>query len=66
MRFPSEGGRQLDSVILLFLFALFLLVSPVREWWASDQSLWFMPYLLWAGIIGLTYKISRRRGHHDL
>jgi len=66
MRFPSDGGRQLDSVVLLFLFALFLLVSPLRDWWASERSPWFTPYLLWLGIIGLVFWLSRRRGHHDL
>jgi len=66
MRLPSDGGRQLDSVVLLFLFALFLLISPLRDWWASDRSPWFMPYLLWLGIIGLVFWLSRRRGHHDL
>lgn len=66
MRLPSDGGRQFDSVVLLFLFALFLLISPLRDWWAADRSPWYMPYLLWAGIIGLIYKVSRRRGHHDL
>jgi hypothetical protein len=66
MRFPSDGGRHLDSVVLLFLFALFLLISPLRDWWASARSPWYTPYLLWLGIIGLVFWLSRRRGHHDL
>lgn len=65
MPLPPEG-RQLDTVILLFLFALFLLVSPLRDWWAVDRSPWFVPYLIWAVIIGLLYIVARRRGHHDL
>lgn len=66
MRFPSDGGRQLDSVVLLFLLALFLLASPLRELWAGPRSPWFTPYLLWAAIIALICWLNRRRGHHDL
>ena len=29
-----QTDRQLDRVILLFVFALFLLVSPLLAWWA--------------------------------
>ncbi len=48
-----ETDRQLDKVILLFAFALFLLVSPLLVWWASDDSPWYLPYLLWLVIIVL-------------
>jgi hypothetical protein len=66
MHLPPDSGRQLDSVVLLLVFALFLLASPLREWWAADRSPWFMPYLLWALILGLVFVLARRRGHHDL
>ncbi len=66
MRFPPDSGRQLDSVVLLFLLAVFLLVSPLRELWAGPGSPWFTPYLLWAAIIALIFWLTRRRGHHDL
>ncbi len=65
MRPSPNGGRQLDSVVLLFLFACFLLLSPLREWWGADRNAWFLPYLLWLGVIGLVYWLTRRR-HHDL
>ncbi len=48
-----------DRVILLLLFALFLLLSPVIEWWAADDSPWYAPYLLWALLIALTWQLRR-------
>lgn len=55
---PQDG--YFDKVVILFLFALLLLVSPLVNWWAADDSPWYMPYLLWAAIIGLTALLQRR------
>lgn len=56
-----ETDRQLDRVILLFVFALFLLVSPLLLWWASDNSPWYLPYVLWLVIIVLAAWLQRRK-----
>jgi len=66
MRSSPDGGRHLDSVLLLFLFACFLLLSPLRDWWAAEHNSWLLPYLLWLGVIVLIFWLTRRRGHHDL
>ncbi len=58
----SEG--LLDRVVLLFLFALFLLLSPLREWWAADDSPWYAPYLIWALIIALSFWLRRQLLRH--
>ena len=57
----SDPRRHLDATLLLFLFALFLLVSPLTRWWAGAGAPWFMPYLLWAVIIVLALLLQRRR-----
>ncbi len=49
-----------DRVLLLLLFALFLLLSPIIEWWAADDSPWYAPYLIWALLIALTFALQRR------
>lgn len=56
----TETEIQLDKVILLFLFALFLLLSPLLNWWAADDSPWYAPYLIWSAIIGLAFLLQRR------
>jgi hypothetical protein len=59
---PAEPGKYLDRVILLFLFALFLFVSPLVTWWATPEQPWYLPYLLWALIIVLAFWLQQRRG----
>ena len=61
-----ETDRQLDKVILLFAFALFLLVSPLLVWWASADSPWYLPYLLWLVIIVLAAWLQRRTRTDDV
>lgn len=68
MALPPPNERQLDQVVLLFLLALFLLVSPLLAWWAADGNPWFLPYLIWLGLIVAMYRLQRRTGKdsHDL
>lgn len=66
MQHGSDGNRHLDSVVLLFLFALFLLISPFTTWWAADDSPWYLPYLIWLGLILLIVRTQSRRHPHDL
>jgi hypothetical protein len=68
MAHPPQNERQLDRVILLFLLALFLLVSPLLEWWAADGNPWYVPYLIWLGLIAAMFVLQRRQrqDHHDL
>jgi hypothetical protein len=63
MRPPRDRSSYLDRSLLLFLFALFLLVSPVKAWWASVDIPWYTLYLLWGGVIALAYVLQCR--HHD-
>lgn len=62
---PDSGG-QLDRVLILFVFALFLLLSPLQQWWAADDRSWLLPYAIWLGIIVLAFLVQRRRDRHEL
>ncbi|WP_127476896.1 hypothetical protein [Sulfurivermis fontis] len=68
MPLPTQNERQLDRVVLLFLLALFLLVSPLLDWWAADGNPWYLPYLIWLGLIVAMYRLQRRarQDSHDL
>lgn len=61
-----EHETLLDRVIILFLLALFLLLSPFVEWWAADDSPWYAPYLIWALLILLAWGVRRRLERHEL
>jgi len=65
MQLPPDSERHLDRVILVFIFALFLLISPFKQWWTAEGSAWFLPYVLWLGIIALAFLVQRWRARHD-
>ena len=51
MTFRPDPDQKRENTLLLTLLALFLFVSPLTAVWASDNAPWFLPYLLWLGII---------------
>lgn len=65
MSSPHDQERFADRVILLFLLALFLLASPLKSWWAADDTTWLAPYLIWGVIITLAFWLQRRLDRHD-
>lgn len=50
-----------DHSLLLGLFMLFLLSSPILTIWASSYSGWYLPYLVWFGIILIIAWVHERR-----
>ncbi len=66
MRRYREHEQHLDRVVILFLFALFLLLSPFLNWWAADDSPWYTPYLIWGLLIALTWRLRCRLERHEL
>lgn len=56
-----SNGRSFDSVWLLFLFGLFLFLSPFTSWWATVAAVWYLPFLLWFGFIGLIAWVAQLR-----
>ncbi len=63
MREPQEKELQIEHTLLLGLFIVLLLVSPMLTWWAAPSSPWYLPYLLWLGIILTIAWVNRRRRH---
>ena len=61
-----EYDQKLDRVVILFLFALFLLLSPFTLWWAAADSPWYSPYLIWALLIFLTWRLQRYLKRNEL
>jgi len=47
--------------MLSFLLALLLLAeSPIMTWWATGDNPWYLPYLIWLGIIVLAAWVNVR------
>jgi hypothetical protein len=66
MRPPPGSSRYLDSVVVVFLFAVFLFVPPVFDRWAAPDASWYLPYLVWLGIIAVTWLIQWLRDRREL
>ncbi|MFA5531566.1 MAG: hypothetical protein WDA11_12970 [Thiohalomonadaceae bacterium] len=54
----------MDRTLILFLFAVFVLTSPLKVIWAGVAAPWYAPYGIWAGIIALAYWLERRQRDH--
>lgn len=65
MRTSESSGRHLDRVVLLGLLMLFLFVPPSMAWWATARHPWYLPYLIWLGVIGLGAWLQWWRERHD-
>jgi len=53
-------NQRRDLVIILFLFGLLLLCSPLTLWWMQHIQLWYLPYILWALVIALTALLNTK------
>ncbi len=62
-RQDSESYREL-SLVLGLLFAL-LFLSPLADWWMSRLWVWYLPYLLWGGVLVLGALIHWRCGSSE-
>lgn len=63
---PSDSGKYLDSVIIIFLLATALFVPPLLTTWATPDSPWYLPYLVWFGVIVLIALVQRLRKRYEL
>ena len=57
--------QPLERTILVVAVALLLFVTPVLYAWARDNSPWYVIYLLWLFIIGLSAWLYFTRRDND-
>ncbi len=55
----SSDLRPTEITIVVLLIALLVLLPPLLRLWISADAAWFLPYLVWAGIIALAYWLQR-------
>ncbi len=51
----SSELRPTEITIVVSLITLLILLPPLHSLWFNVESPWYLPYLVWSGIIGLTY-----------
>lgn len=64
LRRPDNDHR--DTSVLIALLGLLFFASPLVDWWASDGSPWYVPYLLWGLVTALAGLIHCMHARHDL
>ena len=63
--FTSEL-RPTEITIVMVIVALLVLLPPLSNLWLGDHSPWFLPYLVWFGIILLSYWLQRLLRKHAI
>lgn len=57
-RFSSDL-RSTEITFVVVLFSALLLLPPLHGLWFAEDSAWYLPYLVWLGIIGLSWFLQR-------
>jgi uncharacterized membrane protein len=63
--FTSEL-RPTEITIVMVIVALLVLLPPLSNLWFGDHAPWFLPYLVWFGIILLSYWLQRLLRKHAI
>lgn len=50
----------------MVIVALLVLLPPLSNLWLGDHAPWFLPYLVWFGIILLSYWLQRLLRKHAI
>ncbi len=61
-----NGPGPATGSVALFLLVIFLLATPFTDWWMRVQPPWYVPYLVWAGVLGLGGWLIERGYRRDL
>ena len=56
--FASES-RPTEITIVVSLIALLILLPPLHNLWFDTGAAWYLPYLIWFGIILMSFILQR-------
>jgi hypothetical protein len=52
--------RPTEITIIVVLIALLLLLPPLLHLWTAQDNAWYTPYLVWLGVILLSYILQKK------
>ena len=55
----SSDLRPTEITIVVVLSSALVLLPPLLGLWFAEDKPWYMPYLIWLGIILLSYCLQR-------
>ncbi len=59
----SSEHRSTEITIIVVLVALILLLPPLLHLWTAQDNAWFTPYLVWLGVILLSFLLQKKLGN---
>jgi hypothetical protein len=59
----SSEHRPTEITIIVVLVALILLLPPLLHLWTAQDNAWYTPYLVWLGVILLSYLLQKKLGN---
>ena len=62
----ADKEKPLNLVLVTFIIAVFLFASPFYLLWMSPETPWYVPYLIWLGVIAMTGIVHHWRGRREL
>ncbi len=60
----SSDLRSTEITIVMTLISLMLLLPPLLNLWFAISSPWYLPYIVWFGIILLSFWLQRLLRKH--
>ncbi|NCF81262.1 MAG: hypothetical protein GWP74_06570 [Proteobacteria bacterium] len=52
--------------MVTFIVAVFVFASPFHLLWMTPKTPWYLPYLIWLGVIVMTGIVQYWRGRNEL
>ena len=60
----SSELRPTEITVVVVLIVLLVLLPPMSSLWLGSHAPWYLPYLVWLGIILLAYWLQRLLRKH--
>ena len=57
---------QIYRLVLLLAVGIYLFSPAIMAWWATPESAWYWPYLLWLILILVTFLLQRQNDADEL
>ena len=63
MLFALKGQNHhvYRSPVIIFILGTYLLSPAIIDWWSEGGRAWYRPYLIWLGLIALSYWIAKSK-----
>jgi len=58
----SPEQRPTEITIIVVLIALLILLPPLLHIWTAQDNAWYTPYLVWLGVIFLSFLLQKKLG----